>query len=278
MKTKVLATALASLSCGLAITIVSCNNNGGIADAPNNPTHGGKSSQVLSGNCDATLAVNRCGTGAAQPNYDVETGSLTVNGMNRLSDGLSSTFAPAHTWQQAVDATIPEEGGKQLSAIAYNAGAMESRLDIARDQPDITQLGIRPQFLAGDGNFTIEVYNDGQRVASTPVLNPGSGPTVAAMGRFWTWVKFHVHVGPRAMVAPVGGGDDQSGACEWVLTNDRGPAAMFTLPDGQQARGNEIRFREDVDGSGRYPYHSTDQIDVTGNIGSYTVISESAGS
>ncbi|HVZ37712.1 MAG TPA: hypothetical protein VHI13_00395 [Candidatus Kapabacteria bacterium] len=67
---------------------------------------------------------------------------------------------------------------------------------------------------------------------------------------------------------------DQAGACDWVISNDRGSGTTIQLPDKQVVEGNEIRFVEVVDGDGCYPYHGTDQIDVIGNIDSYNILAE----
>lgn len=270
-----------ALSLGLGFTIMSCNN--GVGDAPTTPTHSVKSPQALGGACNATISSSRCGLGLAALAYDGQTGSVTVSNSNDLSSGVSSTFAPAHIWQQAVDLSMPEEAGKQVTASAYDAGQLQSTLDITRPQQDPGSYDITPTFQAGVGTYNIEVYDNGRLVASQPGVTPGSGPTAAARCGFWRWVKFHVHLGPTKQATHQKGAQVNSvtvadaGACEWVLSNDLGAGTSITLPDGTVAQGNEIRFIESVDGGERYPYHSTDRVDVVTNIGSYTVLSEFVG-
>jgi len=279
MKLNTVVASLAAISCGLAITLVSCNGDNDL-NAPTNPSRGGKAPEVLSDNCNATKALNRCAMGSAVLEYNQEFGDLTATNLNDLRSGISSVFAPTRNWQQAVDADIPEQDGQQITAVAYNQGNVESDLRVGRgSNPSLLQL--TPTFLAGDGIYNVEVYNQGQLVATQPNVPPTSPPTAAARGKFWRWVKFHVRFGPASLQRQKGNSlsaKGETGACEWVVSDDLGPSTSITLPDGRVVQGNEIRFTEVVDGSGRYPYHTTDRIDVLTNIGTYTVLAEYAGS
>lgn len=280
MNVKLLTTSLLAMGCGLAITIVSCNGDkDGVADAPSQPTRGQGTTHVLTNNCNSTLGVDRCATGMASATYDQVTGKLSVTNSTDLQSGLKSTFGPVHDGQVVVDAQLPHAASDQFTVVAHNGEIEEGRIELTAAPNANSQSALKPIFNAGDGTYSIEVYNDGQQVATQASVQAGSTTTVAysIFSRWWRWIIKIVNSLAEQQKGVHMEGTVQAGACVWIVGNSIENASTIILPNGVQVQGDEIHFVEDVDGSGRYPYHSVDRLDVLSNMGTFDVLSEQVG-
>ncbi|MBS1912937.1 MAG: hypothetical protein JST22_13205 [Bacteroidetes bacterium] len=282
MNIRLLTASLAVVTCGLAITIISCNGDGAnVPNAPTQPTHGGKSEHVLGANCSSTLGADRCGAGTAATTYDQETGVLSVTGSNDLASGLKSTFGAAHDGHLDVKTQAPAGPGQQLAAVAYDGLIEQGRIEVGQDLTNPQRSTLRPTFNAGDGIYKINVLSGGTVVGTQENVPVGS-TTYAFFSVTITirigWVVITVKFGEQQQKGTHANAVNvDAGACEWILGQNGGPAYDFTLPNGQVVHGDEIRFTEQVDGSGRYPYHSVSRLDLLSNMGSFDVLSEQIG-
>jgi len=280
MKMKLLAASLAAISCAFAMTIVSCNSDDSVADVPSQPTHDDRGAQILGGPCQGILPVLRCDLGTATNSFDQMTGVFSVTGSNNLTSGTKSTFPASHNWHQRIASSAPQGAAQMLSAVAYDNGIRQARLDITQDIANPAQTILTPTFDAGNGTYQVEVLNNGQQVGIQTGVPPGSFAKVTITITFETWwgfVTISVTIGnthqkgasPNAIAT-------EAGACAWVFGGSGEATTQYTLPNGMIVLGDEIRFIEEVDGSGRYPYHSVNRIDVLSNLGTYDIRSETA--
>lgn len=282
MKTKFLALSLAVLSVGAAATVISCSgDDANIADAPRNPTRGGRTPGLLSADCNSTLAVDRCGDGGAELSYKSD-GVLSVSNLNAEADALISNFDKGHVWK--TNAQIGHISNPSLSFTAYDGTSRQSTLytTVTAENPQVQN--IKPVFYAGDGIYNVEVYSRRELVATQNNLSLDSPPVqVDRIIWIWWWellflIEDLFFSQQRGKAGSFTSGDQSvAGACKWVVSNYPGPSSKIRLPDGTIVEGDEIRFTEVVEGDGRYPYHSVDRIETRGNVGEYTVFSEYAG-
>lgn len=284
------ALALTTVCCGLTITMVSCSSDkDGIANAPAQPSHGQKSPHVLAPVCNSLLAVDRCPLGTATLSYDVDAGVLAASNLNDTRTGVTSTFLDAHNWHQEVRTAVPSAAGEQYSLVSYHDDVRQSRLDMTADPTDNTATLLNPTFDGGSGVYTVRVYNDGDVVAEQKGVQPGS--TTAAYviiiiirdQNFKVVAVIVIHNGQEKAGAHIQtdptaepGSPEEAGACVWGIGGPSHDAIDFRLPDGTLAHGDEVRFIEEVDGSGRYPYHASNRVDVLSNLGTLDLISVSA--
>ncbi len=279
MNTRLMTAVLLALGCGLAASVISCGDDSTVTDAPGNSSRSGRSPGLLAGNCNTTLAVNRCGIGNAGLSYNENAGELLASNLNSKDDGVSSTFDKAHHWEQRIQATLSQD--KYLVYTAFEDGAKESEFTIASIDENPDDYTLSPVFYAGSGNYTAEVYERGTVVASQSGLNPTLPSTVIKKPMTWAErMAFLASTRRRQQQRGKGtsftAGDDTYGACEWAVLSSRGNKIEVILPDGTITSGDEIRFIEEFDEDGRYPYNTVSRIDMRSNIGDYLIQTEYA--
>ena len=76
---------------------------------------------------------------------------------------------------------------------------------------------------------------------------------------WWPWVTF---------------GIANNGGCDWGI--GMAHDVMFSLPDGNQVMGDEVRFSEDVKGPNHYPYLGFEAIETRSTASTFTLTEEMA--
>lgn len=114
---------------------------------------------------------------------------------------------------------------------------------------------------------------NGREVARVAGIRNGQTgiPPVAAIGRIWRWIKFHVRIVPASIASASA---DASGACSWEQSFDPSAPAKVTLANGQVLEVDNLELREEIPVGGSYPYTSFDRIDYTADGGTFTLTGE----
>lgn len=259
-----------------SITMASCDSN---STNPSDPTGKGKGKgpAVLSDDCITTVQVNRCAIGGAQlQRSEFDPSVVVATGFNEEgSSGISSSFEPGSHWsQQIADVQFPAQGGNLLYT-SSEAGSVQSTLNIAQDAANPDLLNLNPTFSGGDDDdvsYDLQVWNNATLVAERRAIPFTVTTTVrnSACCSLLGSLAFHVM---------------QHGQCAWhVSTRDhiynvlRPACCSLTVTlQGEIFGGNQVRIIE-RNKSGNYPYHTSDQVNVTGRVESYAIRSEAAGS
>lgn len=199
-------------------------------------------------------------------------------------DGVVSRFAPTTFWnaQFAIPAGAGNNQATHFSSIS--AGEVTSELDIT---PEDGRLQLEATFTgdAETSTYSVLIYDDGTVVGSLGNFS-GEGDQNKLSGKagggnrltqrialyidgiymgqieepwWWPWVSFGIANG---------------GGCIWgvQMAHD----VTFSLPDGSQVVGDEVRFEEDVRGPGHYPYLGFEAIETRSTAESFTLANEMA--
>ena len=194
----------------------------------------------------ATLAINQ--------------GELVVTGTGS-SSGVSIATPGATAWHGESQVAMPDTVGATMQASSISHDLVTSQTDATR-----TANGSRltAAFTASSGTptFTVQVYRNGQLQGSMGKQPSGTSGVVLGWVLRWptTVPDFDVVAG---------------GQCVWTYRAVASTALDVTLPDGRKLVGDEIRFAEDVNPQGAYPYLTFDRLVFEGSMQRMRFLSES---
>jgi hypothetical protein len=130
------------------------------------------------------------------------------------------------------------------------------------------RIGLNARFTAGTGSastYAVHVYDNGKLVAA----QGGVSPVV----RIW-WILIPCEFLERGCGFTIRFHNTANGECEWDAAFRTRRA--FTLPNGVQVVGNEVRLVEEVYSPGKYPYLDFDLVALQTNARTLTLFSETA--
>ncbi|QSQ20464.1 hypothetical protein JY651_35210 [Pyxidicoccus parkwayensis] len=255
MAGRLLATTLLSLSVG-------CQDEGGGAwDERPLQTREAKTEARCIGRFEG---IETCATGNATVSESEQ--GVNVSGVSAPeTDGVSSNFAGAIGWSQR--STLPASGMKQLALAARDGDQVISTLKVSPGETE-DLLILQPGFTgtAGGSHYQVRVYQDGTLVGTATHAPLEEVAVKRKRPWYWWLINFTGTWNQRA--------DEprSDGACVWGL--EAGEDAFSVELDGVEVGGNELYLVE-VIGSGHYPYTTFSGIDVTGEAGDFTILSES---
>jgi len=217
------------------------------------------------------------------------TGGISVSGLGpEGNDGVSSSFAPTTFWQARMDFPTGAIRNNRIHLSSISAGESTSELYL---EPVDDQFQIRAEFTgdAANSTYSVLVYNQGvlqgalgsfssQSVA--PAAQSAATAVPGGLESFNDEVRITLYIdGIRIGTFDVDWiifhfGIANTGGCGWGM--NLGQSVAVSLPDGNQVMGDEIRFQEDVNGPGHYPYLGFESIETRTTMRSFTVTEEIA--
>lgn len=236
--------------------------------------------------CVPYQGIDHCPVGSAV--LSAGSNGLTVSGLGAEgNDGVISRFDPTTFWNAQIALPAGPDSTTETHFSSISAGEVTSELNIA---PENGRLHLEATFTgdAATSTYSVLIYKDGILQGSLGGFSgdPGQGKVTGKasganglenvtqrialyvdgiyMGQidepwWWPWVSFGIANG---------------GGCIWGLqtVND----VTFSLPDGNNVVGDEVRFMEDVRGPGHYPYLGFEAIETRTTAESFTVVNEMA--
>ena len=239
--------------------------------------------QAQAQDCVSFQGIDHCPVGLAVLSTD-------SNGLNVSSpsgdgqDGVVSRFAATTFWNAQLG--LPGGAGNNPAThfSSISADKVTSELDIT---PENGRLHLQATF-TGDSDsstYSVLIYDHGILQGSLggfsgdPANQKASATTAGGnhlsrrfalyvdgmyMGQFdnswlWIWLSFSI---------------SSNGGCNWGMILPQ--ETTFSLPNGQQVTGDEVRFEEDVQGPSHYPYLGFEAIQTQSTAGSFTIANEMA--
>ena len=225
--------------------------------------------------CVSFQGIDHCPIGKSS--LRASQGGLSVAN-NGDGAGVSSRFQPTVFWNSHMEIAGGMQHSTALSSIS--GGETTSRLFI---EPEGDTLRLRSEFTgaSGDSTYSVLIYRDGVLQGSLGNLsgggssatvadaltkrapNVGNSDIIADPMDEWFYLYWWLHF----FISPMGG-------CNWGIGMDA--AVSFLMPDGSTVVGDEIRFSEDIAGSGHYPYLGFEAIDTVSTASSLRITEELA--
>jgi hypothetical protein len=221
--------------------------------------------------CVEFAGNEHCSLGNAKLRVSPTGGTLTVSNLSAAGkDGVAinlpevTSFIPTGTYANSAATST-------LIVSAINVDVTTSTVKAVNTAPGTSYSAT----FTGSGQsstYSAIFSRNGQEVARVAGIPNGQVgiPPVAALGRVWQWIKFHVRIVPASIAATA----DVSGACSWEQSFDPNAPASVTLANGQAIEVDNLELREDVPVSGSYPYTSFNRIDYTADGGTFTLTGE----
>jgi len=181
----------------------------------------------------------------------INDGQLVVTGAGG-SGGVSIATPGATAWHGDSQIELANGVGDVLRSSSISHDVVTSQTEALRGA---NGTPLRATFTASSGTptFTTLVYRDGQLQGSASKLPSGS--VGAVLG--WT-LRFPSEEPEFEVVA--------GGQCTWTYRTVQGADLQIALPDGRTLIGDEVRFAEEVNPQGAYPYLTFDRLVFEGNI------------
>ena len=188
---------------------------------------------------------------------------LTVTASNQPG-GVWIATPGASSWNGNSRIRLASGQGDVLKASSISQGQVTSGAEALRVS---NGYRLSATFTASNEapTFSTLVYRNGILQGSSG--NNASGSNAAFIGTPVVLAGWENLQWPDFIVA-------QGGACTWVYQTATGTDREITLPDGRTFLGDEIRFAEEVNPSGAYPYLTFDSLVFEGNIHSSNFLSE----
>lgn len=212
-----------------------------------------------------------CSLGIARLRVSSTGDTLTVSNLSAAGkDGVAISLPEATSFTPTGTYANSAASSTQI-ATANGAGVTISTMKAAN-----TDRGTfySATFSGGSESSTYSAifFRNGQEVARIAGIPNGQVgvPPVAARGRIWRWIRFHVRIVPAVFATAT----DVSGACSWEQSFDPSAPASVTLGNGQAIELDNLELREDVPVGGSYPYTSFDRVDYTADGGTFTLTGE----
>lgn len=203
--------------------------------------------------CLTFAGLQHCPVGGAS--LSINQGQLMVAGTSGVS-GVSIATPGATAWSGESLIKLRNGAGDVLKSSSISQGQVTSSTQAHRV---VGGHVLSATFTASGGTptFRAQVYRDGV-LQGTSTGNPSgsnaavmSGPVVLAGWEDLKWPSFIVAAG---------------GSCTWVYRTSTGGDREITLANGQTFLGDEIRFAEEVQSAGAYPYLTFDGLVFEGNL------------
>jgi hypothetical protein len=217
----------------------------------------GEGAAVAAPACVSFMGLTHCPT----------TDSTTL----QISNGqLVATASNGHGGV-AITTNATEWRGESRVETSDALGVANRALSIANDVVTSTTdavhaangLRLRATFTASaNPTFRADVYRDGQLQGSSSKI--ASGATGAVLGYKLDWPSTL----PEFVVSP-------GGECTWIYRTVDAKDLPITLPDGRKLTGDEVRFSEEVNPQGAYPYLTFNKIVFEGDFQRVRFLSES---
>jgi hypothetical protein len=237
---------------------------------------------VLAQNCVQFQGIDHCPVGDAT--LQASSAGLTVQN-NGGTAGVSSRFLPTVHWNGQME--FAPGGANKTALSSISNGETTSRLLIepagqgyrvratftgSSDQPTYSVLVYNKGILAGalgpfDGSEPTKAAGRGDATKPATVVDrPEEKVAVYVDGIYWGnydfwWWDFVFFIAP-------------TGGCNWGLNLEQ--AVSVRMPNGQTVVGDEIRFSEDIHGSGHYPYLGFESIETVSTAQSFAITGELA--
>ncbi|MEM8932804.1 MAG: hypothetical protein AAGE94_16590 [Acidobacteriota bacterium] len=235
--------------------------------------------------CVQYQGIDHCPVGNAS--LQLSSDGLAVQNLGG-SSGVSSRFSPTIHWNAEMQFAPGTPHNTVLSSIS--GGETTSRLLI---EPDGGGFHARATFTGASEQptYSILVYNNGvlqgavggvdagaatkarQRLGRAVPTKPGQASDAEDDVRMVLYIDgirmgyIDVDIIFHFFISPMGG-------CNWGMSMAQ--AVAIQMPDGNQVLGDEIRFAEDVDGPGHYPYLGFESIDTVTTASSLLIRNELA--
>jgi hypothetical protein len=203
--------------------------------------------------CITFAGLEHCSVDGA--NLAINQGVLTVSTPDQPG-GVSIATPGATSWTGESRIRLENGVGDTLEASSISSGQVTST---AHAQRVANGFRLSATFTASSQapTFTTLVYRNGTLQGSSTKNPSGSnaamitGPVILAGWENLEWPDFVVA---------------QGGSCTWTYRTVQGADRTITLPDGRSFVGDEIRFAEEVNPSGAYPYLTFDSLVFEGDL------------
>ena len=220
--------------------------------------------------CVSFMGIDHCPVGKSTVQAGRDGVTVSNNGDGA---GVSSRFAPTALWNSHTEIA----GGMQQRTVlsSISGGEATSKLYL---EPGSDGLHLRSVFTGASENptYSVLIYNkgilqgsygnmDGRETTGLTKRAPNVAQNDIILDPIDEW--FEIYWWLHFFIS-------RSGGCNWGISM---PAeAAFLLPDGSKVIGDEIRFTEDVTGSGHYPYLGFEAIDTVSTAPSLRITDELA--
>lgn len=233
---------------------------------------------AMAQNCVDFQGIGHCPVGNAKLSLSPQ--GLDVQNLGGAS-GVSSRFSPTVHWNGQFEFQPGSQHGTALASIS--GGETTSRLLI---EPEGNGYRARATFTGSSTQptYSVLVYNNGilqgalggfdgsgnTKSFAKPVREgdrPEEKVAVYVDGIYWGdydfwWWDFVFFISPS------------TGGCNWGVTLQ--DPVTVRMPDGNEVVGDEIRFSEDVRGSGHYPYLGFESIETVSTAPGFRITGELA--
>ncbi len=212
--------------------------------------------------CTTFAGLQHCPVGGAT--LSIDQGQLVVAGGDGVS-GVAIATPGASAWFGQSLIKLANGVGDVLTSSSISQGQVTSS---TRARRVVGGHVLSATFTASGGTptFRAQVYRNGVLLGTSTGNPSGSnaavigGPVVLAGWEDLQWPTFNVAAG---------------GSCTWVYRSAAGGEREITLANGQTFLGDEIRFAEEVQPAGAYPYLTFDGLVFEGDLQVSRFVSES---
>lgn len=256
--------------CGLTFALLG-NVTGCSSAEPEDTDKSAQAAGVTLAACVDFAGNAHCSLGNARLQVSPTDGTLTVSNLRAAGkDGVAislpevTSFIPTGTYANSAATST-------LIVNASSGGVTTSTVKAVNTDRGTSYSAT----FTGSGQastYSAIFSRNGQEVARVAGIPNGQvgTPPVAARGRIWRWIRFHVRIVPASIAATA----DVSGACSWEQSFDPNAPASVTLANGQAIEVDNLELREDVPVGGSYPYTSFERVDYTADGGTFTLNGE----